>query len=123
MSSCALKVACPASVVRMVAIAVACAVLHISAPRAQTLGPAPDPASEVIVFEKMRVPRGLAETVVRAAYATNVDPAYMMALADKESSFLPANKARTSSAEGLFQFIESTWLDVLRRYGAKHGYA
>src|SRR5215217_2640335 len=70
----------------------------------------------------MRVPRWLAETVVRAAQVTSVDPAYLMALADKESSLLPDNKARTSSAEGLFQFIESTWLEVLRRYGPKHGY-
>src|SRR5215204_5583632 len=79
-------------------------------------------ASEVLVFEQMRVPRWLAGTVVRAAQVTNVDPAYMMALVDKESSFLPDKKARTSSAEGLFQFGEGTWLEVLRRYGPKHGY-
>jgi len=79
--------------------------------------------NEVLVFEQMRVPRWLAETVVRAAQVTGVDPAYLMALADKESSLLPDNKARTSSAEGLFQFIESTWLEVLRRYGPKYGYA
>ena len=79
--------------------------------------------SDILVFEEMRVPRWLAETVVRAAQATGVDPAYMMALADKESSLLPDNKARTSSAEGLFQFVEGTWLEVLRRYGPKHGYA
>jgi hypothetical protein len=79
--------------------------------------------NEVLVFEKMRVPRWLAETVVQAAQVTNVDPAYLMALADKESSFLPDIKARTSSAEGLFQFIESTWLEVLHRYGPRHGYA
>jgi len=70
----------------------------------------------------MRVPRWLAETVVRAAQVTGVDPAYMMALADKESSLLPDNKARISSAQGLFQFVEGTWLEVLRRYGPKHGY-
>jgi hypothetical protein len=79
--------------------------------------------NEVLVFEKMRVPRWLADTVVRAAQVTSVDPAYLMALADKESSLLPDNKARTSSAKGLFQFIDSTWLEVLRRYGPKHGYA
>jgi hypothetical protein len=78
--------------------------------------------NEVLVFEQMRVPRWLAETVVRAAQVTGVDPAYLMALADKESSLLPDNKARTSSAKGLFQFIDSTWLEVLRRYGPKHGY-
>jgi len=79
-------------------------------------------SNDVLVFEKMRVPRWIAEAVVRAAQVTGVDPAYMMALADKESSLLPDNKARTSSAEGLFQFIDSTWLEVLRRYGPKHGY-
>src|SRR4051794_38474965 len=78
--------------------------------------------NEVLVFEQTRVPRWLTETVVRAAQVTGVDPAYLMALADKESSLLPDNKARTSSAEGLFQFIESTWLEVLRRYGPKHGF-
>jgi Transglycosylase SLT domain len=102
---------------------------HVSSTRSPTLadGPvsSPNDASpdEVLVFDKMRVPRWLAETVVRAAQATNVDPAYMMALADKESSFIPDIKARTSSAEGLFQFIESTWLEVMRRFGPKHGYA
>jgi hypothetical protein len=90
---------------------------------AQTAGSEPAATSnEVLVFDEMRVPRWLAETVVRAAQVTNVDPAYMMALADKESSLLPDNKASTSSAEGLFQFIESTWLEVLRRFGPKHGY-
>jgi len=58
--------------------------------------------NEVLVFEQMRVPRWLAETVVQAAQVTNVDLAYLIALADKESSLLPNNKARTSSAEGLF---------------------
>src|SRR3954454_11072826 len=79
--------------------------------------------TEVLVFEQMRVPRWLAETVIRAAQVTNVDPAYLMALADKESSLVPESKAATSSAEGLFQFIESTWLHVLHRFGPKHGYA
>jgi len=98
--------------------------IHFSSGHAQTLPPERSGNSkEVLVSEQMQVPRWLAETVVRAAQATGVDPAYMMALADKESSLLPDNKARTSSAEGLFQFVEGTWLEVLRRYGPKHGYA
>jgi len=100
-----------------------CLVLTGVSGHAQTLPSETDGnPNEVLVFEQMRVPRWLAETVVRAAQVTGVDPAYLMALADKESSLLPDNKARTSSAEGLFQFIESTWLEVLRRYGPKHGY-
>jgi hypothetical protein len=78
-------------------------------------------STKVLVSEQMRVPRWLTETVVRAARATNTDPAVMIALADKDPSLLP-DKARTSSAEGLFQYGEGTWLQVLRRYGPKHGY-
>lgn len=72
-------------------------------------------------FDGIRVPRWIVETILQASQVTGVDPVYMMALADKESSFLPNNKAATSSAEGLFQFIEGTWLDVVRSFGAKHG--
>src|SRR5215218_9609469 len=101
-----------------------CLMLQTTAGHAQTATPEVGAGSnEVLIFEQMRVPRWLAETVVRAAHVTGVDPAYMMALADKESSLLPDNKAQTSSAEGLFQFVEGTWLEVLRRYGPKHGYA
>src|SRR3954447_10694063 len=50
------------------------------------------------------VPRWLVEPVIRAAQVTGVDPAYMLALADKESSFDPQARAKTSSAVGLFQF-------------------
>jgi Transglycosylase SLT domain len=72
-------------------------------------------------FDEMRVPRWIVDAILRASDETGVDPVYMMALADKESSFLPSNKASTSSAQGLYQFITSTWLEVIRSFGAKHG--
>jgi hypothetical protein len=65
--------------------------------------------------------RGLIETLFSAARVVDSDPALLMAIADKESSFSPTAKARTSSAEGLFQFIDRTWLMVVRQFGAKHG--
>jgi hypothetical protein len=65
--------------------------------------------------------RSLVETILRAAKATGVDPIYLMALADKESSFRTGVKASTSSAQGLFQFIDRTWLETVRSFGAKHG--
>src|SRR5215203_5035262 len=112
-----------ASTLRAAVLAAACFLIHVPSSFAQMLPSEMDGnPNEVLVFEQMRVPRWLAETVVRAAQVTGVDPAYLMALADKESSLLPDNKARTSSAKGLFQFIDSTWLEVLRRYGSKHGY-
>src|SRR5215208_6925297 len=112
-----------ASTLLAAVLAAACFLIHGSSSFAQMLPSEMDGnPNEVLVFEQMRVPRWLTETVVRAAQVTGVDPAYLMALADKESSLLPDSKARTSSAEGLFQFIEGTWLEVLRRYGPKHGY-
>jgi hypothetical protein len=72
-------------------------------------------------FDVMRVPRWIVDAVLRASEATGVDPVYMMALADKESSFIPDNKASSSSAQGLYQFIEGTWIEVMRSFGARHG--
>lgn len=39
----------------------------------------------------------------------------------RESSLNPEAKASTSSATGLFQFIEQTWLGTMHRHGAAHG--
>src|ERR1700761_7932880 len=57
----------------------------------------------------------------KASRAANVDFGYMMAQAAQESSFQPDAKASTSSATGLFQFIDSTWLSSVKQYGAKYG--
>jgi len=57
----------------------------------------------------------------RAARAANVDFGYLMAQAARESGFQPDAASTTSSATGLFQFVESTWLDMVQRHGAKHG--
>jgi hypothetical protein len=88
---------------------------------------APDEAEtspdDLLRFEAVGVPRSLVETIVRAALATRVDPVYLMAVADKESSFLPDVRAGTSSAVGLYQFIEKTWLEMVRVVGPKYGLA
>jgi hypothetical protein len=57
----------------------------------------------------------------QASRSTNVDFGYLMAQAAQESSFQADAKATTSSATGLFQFIDSTWLDTMRQHGAQHG--
>jgi hypothetical protein len=69
----------------------------------------------------MRIRRHLVATIVKAAQATEADPVLLMAIADKESSFSTGVRARTSSATGLFQFIDSTWLRVVKDFGARHG--
>jgi len=77
----------------------------------------------ILQFGPMRVRRDLVETIVRAARKTDMDAALLMSIADKESSFAPSVKASTSSATGLFQFIDTTWMRVVRDFGAKHGMA
>jgi Transglycosylase SLT domain len=77
--------------------------------------------NEPIEFGGVKISRRLVEAILRASETTGVDPVYMMALADKESSFSVDVKASTSSAEGLFQFIARTWLDAVREFGPRHG--
>lgn len=57
-----------------------------------------------------------------ASAETGVDFSYLLAKAAVESNFDANAKARTSSASGLFQFIESTWMAMIRDHGAEHGY-
>ena len=56
-----------------------------------------------------------------AAQATGVDFDYLVKTAYRESSFRPGLSADTSSATGLFQFIEQTWLATVKSDGAKFG--
>ncbi|HAH08599.1 MAG TPA: lytic transglycosylase [Alphaproteobacteria bacterium] len=56
-----------------------------------------------------------------AAARTGVDFDYLLKTATRESSLNPEAKARTSSASGLFQFIEQTWLATLKDHGAQFG--
>lgn len=58
-----------------------------------------------------------------ASRATGVDFSYLVANASLESSLDPMAKAKTSSAAGLFQFIDSTWEGMVERHGAKIGLA
>jgi hypothetical protein len=51
-----------------------------------------------------------------------VDFDFLLKTAKRESSLNPAAQARTSSAAGLFQFVEQTWLSMVKTHGAKHGY-
>ncbi len=48
---------------------------------------------------------------------------YLLNTAQRESNFDSTAQARGSSARGMFQFIESTWLATVRDAGAALGYA
>ncbi|MBM3530283.1 MAG: lytic transglycosylase domain-containing protein [Alphaproteobacteria bacterium] len=58
----------------------------------------------------------------RAAQMTGADFQYLLATAQVESNLDPKARGATSSARGLFQFIEQTWLATLKEEGPGLGY-
>ena len=58
----------------------------------------------------------------QASAATGTSFNYLLATAQVESGFNPQAGASTSSARGLFQFIEQTWLGTIKQSGAELGY-
>ena len=70
-------------------------------------------------------PHGVSPAVVssirQASRATSIDFGMLMAQAKEESGFRVDAKASGSSATGLFQFINSTWLGLVQRFGEKYG--
>src|SRR3984893_17140727 len=58
----------------------------------------------------------------RAAQATGVGFGYLLATAKGESDLDPNLTMRSSTATGLFQFIEQTWLGTLKQAGPAFGY-
>ncbi len=69
------------------------------------------------------MPGPVETAIARASDATGVDSAFLFGEAQRESRFDPKAAAGASSASGLFQFIDQTWLATLKRHGAKYGYA
>ena len=69
--------------------------------------------------------RVAASTVVsalqKASAATGVDFNYLLGTAMRESGLKPSAKASGSSASGLFQFVEQTWLSLVKDHGPKYG--
>lgn len=75
-----------------------------------------------MVSSVSNVPQPIALALDRAGARNGVDFDYLLQTAIRESSLNPNAKAPTSSATGLFQFIESTWLEVLKDEGPRLGY-
>jgi len=57
-----------------------------------------------------------------ASAATGTSFNYLLATARVESGLNPQAGASTSSARGLFQFIDQTWLGTMKQSGAELGY-
>ena len=68
-----------------------------------------------------RISDSVLGAVREASRRTGADFRFMMANAAQESGFRADAEAATSSATGLYQFIETTWLRMVRDHGAEHG--
>src|ERR1700712_2838747 len=64
----------------------------------------------------------IAGAIKQAASTPGTSFEYLLATAKMESSFNPSAKASTSSARGLFQFIDQTWLGTVKEAGGQLGY-
>lgn len=59
--------------------------------------------------------------IAQASRRTGVDFNYLLGQAQVESSLNPAARASTSSAAGLYQFIDQSWLAVINQHGDQYG--
>src|SRR6202051_4214396 len=57
------------------------------------------------------------------ASTTGTSFEYLLATAKMESNFNPKASATTSSARGLYQFIDQTWLGTVKETGSQLGYS
>src|ERR1700681_670203 len=64
----------------------------------------------------------IAGAIKQAASTTGASFEYLLATAKMESNFDPKASASTSSARGLFQFIDQTWLGTVKEAGSQLGY-
>jgi hypothetical protein len=56
-----------------------------------------------------------------ASHKTGLDFDYLFNTAMRESSLDTQAKSKSSSASGLFQFIDQTWLGLVKQYGGRYG--
>ena len=57
----------------------------------------------------------------QAASATGSDFHYLLGTAMRESSLKPTAQSSSSSATGLFQFVDQTWLGLVKNHGSQYG--
>jgi hypothetical protein len=75
------------------------------------------------VWSVSDVTQGITGSLRKAAQATGAGFDYLVKTAMRESSMDPSAKAKTSSAAGMFQFVEQTWFQMVKEEGPKYGLA
>jgi hypothetical protein len=66
-------------------------------------------------------PAAVEQALQRAAQATGLNSGVLRRIADRESRLDPTAGNPASSARGLMQFTQDTWLEVVRDFGPRHG--
>ncbi len=74
-------------------------------------------------LEKKGRDSGAVASIYKASLKSGVDFELLLLKAIMESDLGHYNVATGSTARGLFQYIEPTWLVLMKRYGANLGYA
>lgn len=69
----------------------------------------------------LKVNVSVEQAIIQAAKKSGMDVGYLFAMAQQESSFDPNARASTSSAKGLYQFLDGTWTGMVKKYGAIYG--
>jgi hypothetical protein len=78
---------------------------------------------QIIPFSQTSGSDRVRSAIANASARTGVGFNYLYNQAVIESSLNPAAQAKTSSAQGLFQFTSQTWLKTVKAHGAEHGLA
>lgn len=64
---------------------------------------------------------GVRGAIERASRTTGIDFNYLLGQAKLESGLRADARAGTSSATGLYQFVDQSWLRVVKAHGSEHG--
>lgn len=59
--------------------------------------------------------------IAQASASTGIDFDYLLGQAQVESGLNPQARAGTSSATGLYQFIDQSWLGIIKQHGGEYG--
>ncbi|HEX5778014.1 MAG TPA: hypothetical protein VFY21_04175 [Xanthobacteraceae bacterium] len=106
-----------------------CAIVFAFAPTGEA---AADPGGRIMMVERvaeggdavawtLTASKEVVAAIEGAAIATGADFDFLLRTAALESSFDTELEAKTSTATGLYQFIERTWLLMMRAHGARAG--
>ncbi len=77
--------------------------------------------SNMSILSVLEAPARISDAIKKASKATGTDFEFLLKTAARESNFKINARSPRSSATGLFQFIENTWLKTIKEDGHRFG--